>query len=162
MKLYSLKRKQVLPIALNQAWDFFSSPHNLASITPKHMGFRIFSISGDSMYAGQIIQYKINLLPFWSTRWVTEITHVNAPHFFVDEQRFGPYAFWHHQHNFREVEGGVEVTDVVNYGIPFGPLGRLANRLYVRRKLQLVFDHRAETLVSLFKKDKTLFLSKFA
>ena len=162
MKLYVIKRNQLLPITLEQAWEFFSSPRNLSRITPKHMGFKIISISGDAMYAGQIIQYKINLLPFLSTRWVTEITHVNAPHFFVDEQRFGPYAFWHHQHSFREVNGGVEVTDVVNYGIPLGPLGLLANWLYVKRKLRQVFEHRTRTLESLFQKDKNIFLSKLA
>lgn len=162
MKLYSIKRNQFLPITLEQAWEFFSSPHNLSRITPEQMEFKIISISGDSMYAGQIIQYKINVFPFITTRWVTEITHVQKPYYFVDEQRFGPYAFWHHQHHFREVAGGVETTDVVSYGIPLGPLGQLANRIYVKRKLQQVFDHRAKTLESLFQKDKNIFLSKLA
>lgn len=96
-----------------------------------------------------------------STRWVTEITHMQAPHYFVDEQRFGPYAFWHHQHWYKEVTGGVEATDIVSYAIPFGVLGRLVNWLYVEKKLNQIFDHRTQTLESLFK-DKNNFLTNLA
>ncbi len=161
MKVYTIQRTQFLPITLSKAWEFFSSPHNLSRITPPEMGFNIISITGGSTYAGQIIQYKINLLPLVNTRWVTEITHVQAPHYFVDEQRFGPYAFWHHQHWYKEVAGGVEATDIVSYAIPFGWLGRLVNGLYVERKLSRIFDHRERTL-DLFFQDKSIFLTKLA
>src|SRR5688572_31336649 len=112
MKIYSISRKQTFPITQEQAWDFFSSPKNLLKITPGNMGFYLLYASGsDKMYAGKIITYRIQVLPFYATTWVTEITHVQEPYYFVDDQRFGPYAFWHHQHHFKKVEEGVEMTD---------------------------------------------------
>ncbi|MEQ9592981.1 MAG: SRPBCC family protein [Cyclobacteriaceae bacterium] len=151
MKIYNLKRVQFLPITKDEAWEFFSSPKNLSKITPKEMGFNIIYISGgDKTYPGQIIRYKVKILGGLSVHWVTEITHVNEPHFFVDEQRFGPYALWHHQHHFREVEGGVEMTDEVNYAIPMGVLGQLANWLFVGRQVNAIFDHRFKVLEQYF------------
>ena len=101
------------------------------------MNFRqVSSFSGDRIYPGQLIEYQLRPLPFMNTYWLTEITQVEEGHYFVDEQRRGPYSFWHHQHHFRKVEGGVEVTDLVHYSIPFGIFGRLANALLVRRKLE--------------------------
>src|SRR5687767_5893746 len=122
MKVYHLQQKQFLPITLPEAWRFFSTPNNLGSITPSHLEFKILFISGDTsdIYPGQIIRYKIKILPAVWVSWVTEITHVQKPAFFVDEQRFGPYALWHHQHRFKEVDGGIEMTDEVSYAIPFG------------------------------------------
>ncbi len=153
MKIYNLHRKQFLPISLPEAWDFFSSPRNLAKITPDHMGFKIQYISGgDKTYAGQIIRYKIQILPGISSGWTTEITHVQEPHYFVDEQRFGPYALWHHQHHFKEVPGGVEMTDEVNYAIPLGVLGRLAHWIFVGREVNRIFDYRFKKLEEFFKK----------
>lgn len=151
MKIYTLKRTQFLPLSLPEAWDFFSSPANLEKITPKHMGFQILYKSGEGkMYPGQLIRYRVNGIPFVPMHWVTEITHVQEPFYFVDEQRFGPYALWHHQHHFKEVEGGVEMTDEVNYAIPFGPLGRLVNWLFVRREVNAIFNHRYKTLEQFF------------
>jgi ligand-binding SRPBCC domain-containing protein len=103
------------------------------------------------MYPGQIIRYKIYILPGVPVEWVTEITHVKQPHYFVDEQRSGPYAMWHHQHHFREIDGGVEMTDEVNYAIPFGWLGRLANTLFVERQVNAIFGHRYDVLSTYFK-----------
>jgi ligand-binding SRPBCC domain-containing protein len=153
MKIYNLTRKQFLPITLPEAWSFFSSPKNLAEITPDQMRFDILYISGnDKMYAGQIIRYKIQILPGIRAAWMTEITHVNEPHFFIDEQRFGPYSLWHHQHHFKEVPGGVEMTDEVNYAIPMGLLGRLAHWVFVGREVNRIFDYRFKKLEELFKK----------
>lgn len=147
MKVYSLSRKQTLPISLAQAWEFFSSPKNLVMITPEGMGFQILHSSGeDKMYAGKIITYRINVLPFYTTTWVTEITHVHEPYYFVDDQRSGPYTLWHHQHRFKQVNGGTEMIDEINYAIPFGPLGRLANGLFVARKVNAIFDYRFRVL----------------
>src|SRR6218665_1133173 len=147
MKVYHIKRSQVLPITLQQAWGFFSSPHNLVKITPTHMNFVIRHITGgEKMFAGQIICYKINVLPYWPVQWVTEITQVQEPHYFVDEQRFGPYALWHHCHWFRETENGTEITDEVSYAIPYGLLGRFVHRIFVERALNTIFDHRFHTL----------------
>ena len=124
MKIYSLTKKQFLPISLDQAWDFFSSPINLKKITPEYMGFEITSDLGDGkMYPGQIITYVVTPVLGIPMSWATEITHVVDKKYFVDEQRFGPYTFWHHQHWFKTVEGGVEMTDIVNYGLPLGFLG---------------------------------------
>lgn len=153
MKIYTLQRTQFLPISMAEAWDFFSTPRNLSKITPEHMGFKILYVSGgEKTYAGQIIRYHVQILPGINVHWVTEITHVQEPEYFVDEQRFGPYALWHHQHRFRVVAGGVEMTDEVNYAIPLGFLGRLAHWLFVGREVNRIFEHRFTVLDRYFKK----------
>ncbi|MBK7649773.1 MAG: SRPBCC family protein [Flammeovirgaceae bacterium] len=154
MKIYNLRRKQVIPISRQEAWKFFSSPENLNKITPPEMGFSIRYISGENKtYAGQIIAYQIKILPGLFVNWVTEISHVIDQHYFVDEQRMGPYAFWHHQHHFNEIEGGTEITDEVNYAIPLGVLGRLAHWLFVGRKVNAIFDYRYAALTNFFSKN---------
>ncbi|MBS1509100.1 MAG: SRPBCC family protein [Bacteroidetes bacterium] len=156
MKVYHLKRTQILPITLQHAWDFFSTPDNLAKITPPHMGFKIlYQSGGDKAYAGQIIRYKLSVLPGIKVHWMTEITQVKEPQYFIDEQRFGPYALWHHQHHFREVENGVEMTDEVSYAIPLGVLGRLAHALFVGREVNRIFDFRTEKLKQIFPSSKS-------
>ncbi len=153
MKIYHLQRKQILPISLAEAWAFFSAPQNLSRITPAHMGFKIlYQSGGEKTYPGQIIRYQVNVLPGIPVHWVTEITHVAEPYYFVDEQRFGPYALWHHQHRFKETPEGVEMTDEVNYAVPLGILGRLANTLFVQRQLNAIFDHRYQVLEAYFRK----------
>jgi ligand-binding SRPBCC domain-containing protein len=158
MKVYQLKRQQILPISLGDAWDFFSTPKNLEKITPDRMTFKVTRISGTEgeMYAGQLICYELNIIPRISTFWMTEITHIHEPYYFIDEQRFGPYALWNHQHHFREVPGGVEMTDELMYAIPFGWIGRLANWLYVGREVENIFDYRRAALERLFPKKMTL------
>ena len=108
---------------------------------------------GNKMYPGQIISYKLFPLPGIPVTWTTEITHVKSPHYFVDEQRFGPYALWHHQHHFKEVDEGVEMTDEVNYAIPLGFIGRIANTLFVERQVKGIFEHRYQVLENLFRKE---------
>lgn len=143
MALHSFSTLQTLPMTLDEAWAFFSSPENLKEITPDHLGFKITSkYHGKKMYPGQIISYIVKPILGIPLEWVTEITHVEDRHFFVDEQRFGPYAFWHHQHIFREVEGGVEMQDIVHYKVPLGILGDIANALFVKRQLKDIFDFR--------------------
>lgn len=154
MKTYSLTRTQFLPITLQEAWAFFSTPENLAKITPAHMKFKILYISGgQTMYPGQIIKYTVNGLPRIRMRWTTEITHVQPPYHFTDEQRTGPYALWHHQHHFREVAGGVEMKDEVNYALPLGVLGRFAHWLFVGREVNRIFDFRSAALEKRFYKE---------
>ena len=144
-KVYSLKTVQVLKTSIDEAWDFFSSPKNLQKITPDHLGFQIISQHhGEKMYAGQLIEYKVKPILGIPLYWMTEITHVEDKKFFVDEQRFGPYSFWHHQHHFRETAEGVEMTDIVHYKIPFWFLGDIANTLMVKRQLNQIFQHRFE------------------
>ena len=153
MKLYKLERVQFLPISIEKAWNFFSSPRNLKEITPDYMKFMITYISRqEKMYAGQLISYIVHVLPGIPVRWTTEIRHADEPSYFVDEQRFGPYALWHHQHHFKVVEGGIEMTDIVNYAIPLGFLGRLVNWLFVGKKVKAIFDYRFEVLERKFKK----------
>lgn len=161
MKVYHLHRKQILPLDLGEAWSFFTSPHNLVKITPAYMDFKILHTSGDEKnvaYRGQIITYKIKLFPLIYTGWTTEITHVEPGKYFIDEQRLGPYALWHHEHRFREVPGGVEMTDEIAYAIPFGIIGRIAHWLFVKNQLNTIFAYRYNVLDEIFsplKKQKT-------
>jgi len=158
MKIYTLERTQILPISLEEAWDFFSSPKNLKKITPPYMGFEITSgAEHDKMYPGQIISYKVTPLLNIPMSWTTEITHVKDKEYFVDEQRFGPYAFWHHQHWFTEQrDGTVLMKDIVNYGLPFDPFGRIAIG-FVKSKLDEIFDYRIKAVDEYFPKKRVLF-----
>ena len=150
--IYTLRVMQKLPIGLAEAWNFFSSPVNLEKITPKHMGFRITSGIPDNMYPGQLISYRVSPLPGIKTNWVTEITHVENNRFFVDEQRFGPYSMWHHEHHFEELEDGIMMLDKVSYKIPFGVLGHIAQSLFVKKQLHAIFEFRRISLEKMFGK----------
>lgn len=150
MRLFRLERVQLLPIGLDQAWDFFSDPANLGRITPDWLCFDVRCTLPERMFAGQVIEYRIRLNPVVTVRWITEITHVEEGVRFVDEQRFGPYRFWHHLHTFEAVPEGVRMTDSVHYGLGFSFLGDALERFYVRPKLEAIFDHRGKTLRELF------------
>lgn len=142
-KIYSLKTVQRIPVSVGEAWDFFSKPDNLKDITPANLGFDIISKHhGKEMYAGQIIEYKVRPLLGIPLYWMTEITHVEHQRFFVDEQRFGPYSLWHHQHHFKAIDGGVEMTDIVHYKLPLWFLGDIAQVLFVKAQLSGIFTHR--------------------
>ena len=152
-KVYQLQKVQFIPAKIEKVWEFFSSPENLKDITPKHLGFKVLSIShGDKMYAGQIIEYTVKPLLGIPLYWMTEITHVELLNYFIDEQRFGPYSFWHHQHHFKEVDGGVEMTDTVHYKVPFWFIGDIANSLIVKSQLGKIFDYRTEVADKIFGK----------
>jgi ligand-binding SRPBCC domain-containing protein len=174
MAVHSLERTQCIPADLERVWSFFSDPVNLPLITPPHMQFKILS-SGDSggahpdgpnssagprpgprsspqIYAGQIIEYRLRPLPFFRTYWMTEITHVQEGRYFVDEQRRGPYSLWHHQHHFSKIEGGVEMTDIVHYALPFGFIGNLVHPLFVRQQLEGIFQYRFQRVEGMFGK----------
>jgi ligand-binding SRPBCC domain-containing protein len=154
MKAFHLRFKQSIPISLEEAWDFFSSPLNLAKITPKEMSFTVTSKLSptDKMYAGMIITYKVSPIRGIKLNWMTEITHVKEHEYFVDEQRFGPYQFWHHQHHFKAIQGGVEMNDILTYGLPIGILGRVANGIFVANKLQKIFKFREKKVEEFFGK----------
>lgn len=150
-RIYSLKKVQLLPVSLTEAWDFFSNPVNLAHITPANLGFRIISEHhGEKMYAGQIIEYVVKPLLRIPLYWITEITHVEHHNYFVDEQRYGPYSFWHHQHHFTETANGVEMVDIVHYKIPYWVLGDIANALFVKEQLKKIFEYRYRKAEELF------------
>ena len=143
MALHALKAIQKIPVDIDTAWGFFSRPDNLKLITPPEMNFIITSpFLSNKAYAGEIIAYKVNPFPFITLKWVTEITQVKDKEYFVDEQRFGPYTMWHHEHHFKMIEGGIEMTDMVYYRIPFWFIGDIANSLFVRKKLQTIFTYR--------------------
>ena len=150
MSFYSLKTEQYLPISLQEAWDFFSSPKNLSKITPKHMGFIITNQPSETMFEGQIITYKVSPLLGVKINWMTEITTVKDNEYFIDEQRFGPYSLWHHRHHFYDIDGGIKMIDEVNYKLPFGFLGSVAHRLFVRKKLKSIFEYREKVLIEMF------------
>ncbi len=121
-------------------------------MTPKDMEFEILTKDIQSMYEGQIIQYCVTPFPFIKMDWVTEITHVENRKMFVDEQRFGPYAFWHHQHLFQAVDGGVEMTDILHYRVPLGIVGKLINALFIERKVRSIFEYRFHVMENKFGK----------
>ena len=150
MKIYEIHTKQKLPITKKEAWDFLSNPKNLQKIMPDEMGFEIISGADDKMYTGQIIQYNVTPLPFFKTRWVTEITHVEKPNFFVDIQLSGPYKLWHHKHFIHEIDGGVEIEDIVHFALPLGWLGQMVKPLLVQPKLNEIFKAREEKMTELF------------
>lgn len=151
MAAHSIKTVQKIPVSLDEAWVFFSNPANLQAITPDGMGFTIISKHhGDVMYAGQLIEYKVRPLAGIPLYWMTEITQVKDRAYFIDEQRFGPYSLWHHQHHFKEIPGGVEMTDIVHYKNPLGILGKIANALFVKQKLKTIFDFRYRKVEELF------------
>lgn len=153
MPTFSLKIVQRIPVDMATAWDFFSNPANLETITPSKLAFKILSKHhGSSMYPGQIIEYRVKPVLGIPVYWMTEITHVKHNEFFVDEQRFGPYQLWHHQHHFKEIDGGVEMTDIVHYRNPLGFLGAIANSLFVKRQLKEIFDYRFQHVEKIFGK----------
>lgn len=152
MKIYTLHKTQNLPISIEQAWEFLSDPKNLKTITPDYMGFNILSGADRPMYAGQIIQYIVTPVLGIKTKWVTEITHCIDKQYFVDEQRFGPYALWHHKHFIKEIKGGIEMEDIIDYKVPFGILGQLVHPILVKPKLEEIFNYRTKKLEALFGK----------
>lgn len=156
MSTFSFKVIQNIPVGIDVAWDFFSNPANLQSITPENIGFSIISkYHGGIIYPGQLIEYKVRPLFGISLYWMTEITHVQQKKYFIDEQRFGPYSLWHHQHHFREINGGVEMTDIVHYRIPGGIAGNMLNALYIQKKLEDIFEYRFKKAEQIFGAWKT-------
>ena len=150
--MYQLKTIQIIPTDLETCWDFFSSPKNIKKITPNYMGFEVLLEIPEKMYAGLMIEYEVKPLLGIPMKWITEITHVDELKFFVDEQRKGPYKIWHHEHHFKQVENGIEMTDIVSYEIPFGILGKIAHPLVVKKKLTEIFDYRFQKVEEIFGK----------
>ena len=152
MKVYKLKFKQVINSSLDDVFSFFSNPENLSKITPEKLGFNILTPTPIKMKEGQLIDYSIKLLGK-KIRWRTMITEYIPKVKFVDQQLKGPYSMWHHTHEFRDVDGKVEMTDEIYYVMPFGVLGRLVNFLFVSRDLNNIFKHRVEIINKIFDKN---------
>jgi ligand-binding SRPBCC domain-containing protein len=153
MKIYKLYRKQFLPISVEKAWEFFSTPRNLAKITPGDMAFVIVSdLKDEAIYEGMNIEYRVKPLLGIPMKWVTKIGAVKNNYKFVDMQMQGPYALWEHTHTFDKVDGGVMMTDEVDYALPLGLLGQLAHWLLVKKKLENIFDYRERMIKQFFAK----------
>lgn len=153
MAYYQLIETQRIPATMEEVWDFISSPANLKDITPSYMGFDITTKNlPEKMYPGMIIGYKVSPVFGIKLSWLTEITHVEHLHRFVDEQRMGPYKMWHHQHTIKEIDGGVEMEDIVTYQPPFGFLGSIANTLLIKGQLKEIFDYRFKAVEARFGK----------
>jgi ligand-binding SRPBCC domain-containing protein len=150
MKLFRFETEQVIPAPMDVVWDFFSSPVNLKTITPPYMGFDILTPVPDKMEPGLIIAYTVRPLFNIPMTWVTEITHVEPMRFFVDEQRFGPYRFWHHRHTFTPVAGGVHMHDLVYYALKQPIIDGVVNRLMVRPRIEEIFEFRRRKIIELF------------
>jgi ligand-binding SRPBCC domain-containing protein len=148
--MYQLKTKQFVKTDMATCWDFFSDPKNLSKITPQSMGFIVRTELPDKMYEGLMIEYTVRPMLGIPMNWITEIKTVKNHSFFVDEQRKGPYRIWHHEHHFKEVEGGVEMTDIVSYELPLGFLGRIMHPILVKSKLKEIFDYRRQKVDELF------------
>ena len=147
MAFYQFKKQQKINTSIDKVWDFISSPANLKEITPDYMGFDIISEDlPQKMYAGMIISYMVSPILGLKTNWVTEITQIRDKEYFIDEQRVGPYALWHHQHIIEPIKHGVLMTDIVSYQPPLGILGAIANTLIIRNKLKEIFDYRTKAV----------------
>jgi ligand-binding SRPBCC domain-containing protein len=153
MSIYTFRKTQFLKCTLQEAWAFFSDPKNLNEITPDDMSFEIIGNPPEKMYAGLMIQYRVKPLLNIPMQWLTEITQVQEPFFFIDEQRVGPYSLWHHQHHFKAVDGGIEMEDIIHYRIPFAPLSNVMNPI-VKNKLNHIFEYRTKKVDELFNAKK--------
>ncbi|WP_233276774.1 SRPBCC family protein [Mucilaginibacter paludis] len=116
------------------------------------MNFEITSdfTADTKMYPGMLISYKVSPVLGIKMNWVTEITHVKDLEYFIDEQRTGPYAMWHHEHHFKEIKGGVHMTDILTYAIPYGIIGQIANAVLVEKEVKNIFAYREKEINKLF------------
>jgi ligand-binding SRPBCC domain-containing protein len=152
MKVYKLYREQIVKGNIKDIWKFFSDPRNLSKITPPYMNFKILTEDlPDEIFPGLIIEYKVSPVGRIPVHWVTEITAVEKYKYFIDEQRFGPYKFWHHLHLFQQVdEEKIKIIDKVHYIIPLGIVGQIMNLLFVKKRLDEIFDYRAKVISEIF------------
>ena len=152
--MHHLKQSQSLPVDRKVLWEFLSVPQNLNKITPPDMAFEIIGEPPEKAYAGLLLEYRVKVpLLGWST-WLTEIKYVEDGVSFMDEQRVGPYKLWLHTHKLEDVDGGTRMTDDIRYLVPFGPIGLLANFLFVGRTLRRIFDYRRVKMEELFGKSE--------
>jgi ligand-binding SRPBCC domain-containing protein len=151
MPIYQIHEELKVAASLEEVWDFISSPSNLKKITPDYMGFEITSPGlPQKIYPGLMISYRVRPVLGIPMNWLTEITQVREPYYFVDEQRAGPYALWHHEHRLESAEKGVLMTDLVTYRLPAGPLGTLAHSLFIKNQLKGIFQYRELALEKQF------------
>ena len=145
MRMIRFERVQLLNTTIDSAWEFISHPANLPLITPPDLDFTLALSLPERMHPGAIAAYTVAPFRWLCFKWIVEITQVIPPHMFVDEQRFGPYRFWHHQHHFKQLDGGVEMRDIVHYMLPCDPFSRPLSGI-VARRLAYIFDYRHDAL----------------
>lgn len=151
MNPFIYRTEQFLPVDIGTAWDFFSSPQNLAVITPPELHFKMLTVpTHNGIYEGMIIDYTIRPFLGIMLRWTTEICQVRKPMMFTDKQLRGPYTCWEHTHTFIKQDNGVLMTDEIKYSLPFGILGRIAHLLTVRKQIENIFAYRKNVLNKLF------------
>jgi len=152
--MYDLRREVFIRAPIEEVFEFFCDPANLARITPKSVGFRDLTPEARPMGPGMKIVHEIRWfgLPL---RWETLIEEYNPPHGFVDTQVRGPYKYWRHRHSFEEAPGGTLMRDHIRYGLPFGPLGTVTHWLIVKRQLKRIFDYRGRKILKLFAKERS-------
>ncbi len=150
MKLERIQTVQRLPIQIEEAWDFFTSPKNLRLTTPHWLDLRLNMEPPEYLHPGTIVSATIRPFPVITTDWISELTHIRPPQFYITEQRVGPFKMWHHEHHFRAIDGGVEVEDIILYGMRYGMVGSFFHNVFVRKKLHEAFSHRAQVLEQRF------------
>ena len=151
MSLTQLFYEQKINTDIDKLWKFISSPKNLSIITPRYMDFKILTEIPNEMYEGLIISYTVKPILGIKMNWVTEITHIKDKKYFVDEQRKGPYKMWHHEHILVETDNGIIMKDIISYIPPFGILGKILNKLFIKRQVSEIFNYRTEVLKKIFK-----------
>lgn len=154
MKTYQYKAEQFIPIDLEHAWDFFSNPKNLSTLTPKEMDFTILTELPAAIYENMIIDYTVKPLFGITLKWQTKIIEVDYKKHFTDIQSKGPFKLWKHKHEFEAVEGGVLMNDTVDYQMPFGILGTIGHSILVKKRIEGIFTYRKKVLDNLYKNKK--------
>lgn len=152
MSLYQKRFTQFIPVPPDEVWAFIASPSNLKNITPPEMRFEIVTPElPEEMYAGMMVEYRLYVLPALKISWLTEITHIEDKSYFVDEQRIGPYAIWHHEHRIVAYENGTMMTDLLSYKLPFGFFGHVLNKLFISKRIQDIFNYRRTAVERFFR-----------
>ena len=150
--MYQLKTTQIIEEDISKCWDFFSSPHNLKKITPAYMNFQVLTDVPEIMYEGLMIEYRVTPILNIPTNWITKISKVEEKKYFIDEQWSGPYKAWHHEHHFKKIKNGTEMTDILTYQMPFGILGKVLHALFIKNKLKSIFKFRHQAVEQIFNK----------
>ncbi|MCX7832728.1 MAG: SRPBCC family protein [Ignavibacteria bacterium] len=151
MSFTTLIWEQKINTTKEKLWDFIATPRNLKIITPEYMGFNIITKDlPEKMYQGLIIAYKVKPLIGIELTWVSEITHINEFNYFIDEQKIGPYKFWHHTHIIEQISEGILMKDILNYKPPLSFLGSIANELIIKKKLDEIFAYRRKKIEEIF------------
>ena len=149
MKVFRLERTQLIPRPRSEVFAFFSDAGNLERLTPDFLNFRILTPTSNDVRAGVLIDYELTLYHV-PIRWRTQIESFEPESFFTDIQLSGPYRYWHHRHEFSDVPGGTAMRDIVDYEVPLGPLGQIANQLFVRHSLGQIFAYRYNVVADIF------------